>query len=117
MDSNLLSAQANKVMIVVVDGHVGIQGNGNQDTQSWFHSQEINIMIDSPLICGEWRDAIDANQNSKYYGLVEGKDGVWKDKEGKVLPGQKKPPKGPMKSLVGVKGAIQRVRGEGGFAT
>ena len=99
----------------VVDGHVGMQGNGNQDTQSWFHSQEINVMIDSPLICGEWREAIDANQNTKYYGFIESKDGIWRDKQGKQLPGQTQPPKGPMKSLVGVKGAIQRVRGEGGF--
>jgi len=98
-----------------VDGHVGIQGNGNQDTQSWFHSQEINIMIDSHLICSEWREAIDTNQNTKFYGLIEAKDGIWRDKNGKQLAGQRAPPKGPMKSLVGVKGAIQRVRGEGGF--
>ena len=71
-------------------------------------------MLDSALSCGEWREAIDANQNTKHYGLVQA-DGGWRDREGKTLPGQRKPPKGPMKSLVGVKGAIQRVRGEGGF--
>jgi len=109
------SARATLMTLPVVDGHIGIQGNGNQDTQSWFHSQEINVMLDSPLICKEWREAIDANQNTKYYGLIESKDGIWRDNQGKQLPGQKAPPKGPMKSLVGVKGAIQRVRGEGGF--
>ena len=72
-------------------------------------------MLDSPLICSEWREAIDANQNTKYYGLIEGKDGIWRDNQGNPLKGQHKQPHGPMKSLVGVKGAIQRVRGEGGF--
>jgi hypothetical protein len=99
----------------VVDSEIIIQGNGNQDTQSWFHSQEVNVLIDSPLLAGEIRRAIDANQNTKFYGLVDPKDGIWRDKEGKELAGQKPPPKGPLKSLVGVKGAIQRVRGEGGF--
>ena len=72
-------------------------------------------MIDSALLSGEIRHAIDANQNTKYYGLVDPTDGVWRDANGQTLPGQKKPPKGPLKSLVGVKGAVQRVRGEGGF--
>jgi flagellar basal body P-ring protein FlgI len=30
---------------MIVNEHIGIQGNGNQDTQSWFHSQEINAML------------------------------------------------------------------------
>ncbi|KAJ4289420.1 hypothetical protein N0V88_006900 [Collariella sp. IMI 366227] len=33
--------------LMIVDNHIGIQGNGNQDTQSWFHSQEVNLMVDS----------------------------------------------------------------------
>ncbi|GFZ43593.1 hypothetical protein JCM24511_01313 [Saitozyma sp. JCM 24511] len=103
------------VKLMLADSELIIQGNGNQDTQSWFHSQEVNVLIDSPLLAGEIRSAIDANQNTKFYGLVDPKDGIWRDKEGKELAGQKPPPKGPLKSLVGVKGAIQRVRGEGGF--
>lgn len=105
------------VKLMIVDSHIGMQGNGNQDTQSWFHSQEINVLLDSPLIAKEWREAIDANQNTKYYGLVDPKDGVWRDKNGQELPANErgKIPKGPFKSLVGVQGAIQRVRGEGGF--
>ena len=27
------------VKLMIVDGHLGIMGNGNQDTQSWYHSQ------------------------------------------------------------------------------
>ena len=94
-----------------------MQGNGNQDTQSWFHSQEINVLLDSPLVCSEWRQAIDSNQNTKHYGLVSQQDGVWRDARGQQLPENErgKVPKGPMKSMVGIKGAIQRVRGEGGF--
>lgn len=102
-------------LTTVIDSCVIIQGNGNQDTQSWFHSQEVNVMIDSPLLASHIREQIDSNQNTLHYGLVDPRDGVWRDSQGHTLPGQKSPPKGPFKSLVGVKGAIQRVRGEGGF--
>jgi hypothetical protein len=67
------------------------------------------------LLAREIRDGIDSNQNTLFYGAVDSKDGVWRDGDGKVLPGTKPPPKGILKSFVGVKGAIQRVRGEGGF--
>ncbi|KAL7424757.1 hypothetical protein Q5752_000441 [Cryptotrichosporon argae] len=103
------------VKLMIVDGHVGMQGNGNQDSQSWYHSQEINVLVDSELVCREWRDAIDANQNTLHYGRVDARDGVWRDPQGNTLPGQKPLPHGPFKSLGGVVGAVQRVRGEGGF--
>jgi phosphatidylserine/phosphatidylglycerophosphate/cardiolipin synthase-like enzyme len=51
------------VKIMIVDDQVGIQGSGNQDTQSWYHSQEVNIMIDSKMICESWRDALHRNQS------------------------------------------------------
>ena len=51
------------IKLLIVDGHLGIQGNGNQDTQSWYHSMEVNIMIDSEQICREWRDGIERNQS------------------------------------------------------
>ena len=56
------------IKLMIVDGHLGIQGNGNQDTQSWYHSMEVNIMIDSVQICREWRDLIERNQ-SKFLTL------------------------------------------------
>lgn len=99
-----------------MDGQIAIQGNGNQDSQSWYHSQEINILIDSPLICEQWRTAIDTNQNTKTHGRVQN-DGIWRDPQGQVLPGTKPPPNPLVRPFVGVKGAVQRVRGEGGFAT
>lgn len=46
------------------DGVVAIMGNGNQDTQSWCHSQEVNVMIDSPQIVGDWMDQLRSNQNT-----------------------------------------------------
>lgn len=54
------------IKLLIVDGHIGIQGNGNMDTQSWCHSMEVNIMIDSHTICQGWLDGIARNQ-SKYY--------------------------------------------------
>lgn len=53
---------------MIVDEHVGIQGNGNQDTQSWFHSMEVNIMVDSYEVCKDWMEQLRRNQ-SKYLKL------------------------------------------------
>lgn len=105
------------VKLMLVDDQIAIQGNGNQDSQSWYHSQEINVLIDSPQICVEWRKALDRNQNTKVRGLVSSQDGMWRDPNGNLLPGTKPPPSAMVRPFVGVKGAIQRVRGEGGFAT
>ncbi|GAA5960569.1 hypothetical protein JCM21900_002846 [Sporobolomyces salmonicolor] len=102
------------VKLMIVDDSVGIQGNGNMDAQSWYHSQEINILVDSAQVCKEWQAGIRANQNTHLYGALD-QDGIWRDRGGKLLPGAKSPPQGPLKSLVGVKGAVERVRGEGGF--
>uniref|UniRef100_A0A8H8CGC6 PLD phosphodiesterase domain-containing protein n=1 Tax=Psilocybe cubensis TaxID=181762 RepID=A0A8H8CGC6_PSICU len=73
------------IKLMIVDDHVGIMGNGNQDSQSWYHSQEANILIDSADVCKEWADGIRANQNTHIYGRVD-KDGIWRDpKDGSVL--------------------------------
>ncbi|CAF0891965.1 unnamed protein product [Didymodactylos carnosus] len=53
-----------------IDDEVAIMGNGNMDTQSWFHSQEINAMIDSKEVVAEWMDAIRKNQSTGVFGNV-----------------------------------------------
>ncbi|KAK8079554.1 hypothetical protein PG997_007372, partial [Apiospora hydei] len=70
------------IKLMIVDERVGIAGSGNQDTQSWFHSQEVNAMIDSPAVCRGWIDALRRNQNTHRYGRVGREDGVWRDGEG-----------------------------------
>ncbi|KDQ54467.1 hypothetical protein JAAARDRAFT_38135 [Jaapia argillacea MUCL 33604] len=72
------------VKFMVIDDQVGIQGNGNQDTQSWFHSEEVNVLVDSPQIVREWMEALDTNQNTKQYGRV-GRDGIWHDSLGRTV--------------------------------
>lgn len=37
------------IKFAAYDDEVMIIGNGNQDSQSWFHSQEVNIMIDNKV--------------------------------------------------------------------
>ncbi|KAK5994201.1 hypothetical protein PT974_07644 [Cladobotryum mycophilum] len=74
-------SRACHIKLLIVDNTVGIQGSGNQDTQSWFHSQEINIMVDSQEICEKWREGIERNQNTKLFGRVS-KDGIWRDAAG-----------------------------------
>lgn len=73
-------------------------------------------MVDSRSIVLEWQDGIRANQNTHLYGQVE-LDGVWRDSEGQPLKDAAGPKQGPFSMFKGVKGAIARVRGEGGFAT
>jgi len=69
------------VKFCAVDDEVGIVGNGNQDTQSWFHSQEINVMVDSPAIVKEWIEGLNHNQNTFAFGLVDD-DGIWRYRDG-----------------------------------
>jgi len=64
------------VKFLSVDGQVAVMGNGNMDTQSWFHSQEINAMIDSPLLIQEWMEAIYKNQSTAQFGMVD-LNGSW----------------------------------------
>jgi phosphatidylserine/phosphatidylglycerophosphate/cardiolipin synthase-like enzyme len=102
------------VKLMIVDGIVGIQGNGNQDAQSWFHSQEINIMIDCPSVCKEWRDGIRKNENTHLYGRLQN-DGIWRDKDGKEATDGTGVHSGISGLYKGVKGSILRVQGKGGF--
>ncbi|KAH7082549.1 hypothetical protein BKA63DRAFT_560768 [Paraphoma chrysanthemicola] len=100
------------IKLLVADGHVGIQGNGNQDTQSWCHSMEVNVMVDSRAICEAWLQAIDQNQNTALYGRASDVDGIWRspttnqEAEGAI---GKDP--GRFSWAKGVVGAVQRVRG------
>jgi len=77
---NAVKKQRNcHVKFLQVDDHVGILGNGNQDTQSWYHSCEVNVMVDSKAIVDDWMAAIYRQQNTEMYGRVDD-DGVWRDK-------------------------------------
>ncbi|KAF2140413.1 uncharacterized protein K452DRAFT_360026 [Aplosporella prunicola CBS 121167] len=140
--STSLSFPANAmyaVKLLIADGHIAIQGSGNQDTQSWFHSQETNILIDSEAVCHEWLDALRRNQNTHLFGEVcrgggggagvgagfsggkgggggqERVAGVWYDDEGKEAEGALGVNPGRFSWVKGVVGAVQRVRGTGGF--
>lgn len=103
------------VKVMIVDEHIGIQGNGNQDTQSWFHSQEINVMFDSQLVCGAWIDGLRRNQNTHLYGEVGKDDGVWRDGKGGEAEGVIGVDPGKFSWAKGVMGAVNRVRGTGDF--
>ncbi|KAF2714268.1 hypothetical protein K504DRAFT_473363 [Pleomassaria siparia CBS 279.74] len=100
------------IKLLVVDGHIGIQGNGNMDTQSWCHSMEVNIMIDSPRVCGDWLGGIRRNQNTAVYGLGSLKDGVWRNPTtGVEAAGSIGKDPGRFSWAKGIVGAVQRVRG------
>jgi phosphatidylserine/phosphatidylglycerophosphate/cardiolipin synthase-like enzyme len=72
------------VKFMSVDSQVAILGNGNQDTQSWCHSQEVNIMVDSPQLVQDWEAMLTANQNTGRFGRTE-IDGIWRDRKGRTV--------------------------------
>lgn len=108
-----LRSRACHIKLLIVDNAVGIQGSGNQDTQSWFHSQEINVMVDSEEVCKKWRDGIDRNQNTKTFGKVAD-DGVWRDDLGNHGDGYLGNPTGVGKLSKALRGML-RMRGMGAF--
>lgn len=102
------------IKLLIVDDHVGIQGSGNQDTQSWYHSQEINIMLESEEICRKWREGIERNQNTARFG-VAAEDGVWRDADGNPGKGYMGNP-GKVEGLFkGVSGMMKKMKDKGGF--
>ncbi|KDR78755.1 hypothetical protein GALMADRAFT_244306 [Galerina marginata CBS 339.88] len=104
------------VKIMIIDDHIGIMGNGNQDSQSWYHSQEANILIDSPAVCKEWAEGIRTNQNTHIYGRLDD-DGIWRDqKDGSVLDDMGSTKGGTfMSTAKNLLNAVKRVEGKGGF--
>lgn len=107
------------IKLMIVDEHLGIQGSGNQDTQSWYHSQEVNLMIDSPQVCSQWLAGIRQNQNTHIYGKVEKEGanaGCWLDPvTGKQADGAIGVNAGRFAWAKGIEGAVARMRGTGGF--
>ncbi|KAL5049022.1 hypothetical protein BDW71DRAFT_177025 [Aspergillus fruticulosus] len=104
------------VKLMIVDEAVAIQGNGNLDTQSYYHSQEVNLLLDSPLVCRTWLDALTGNQNTAKYGLVSPDDGCWHDPAtGEIPEGSIGLDPGRFSWAKGAVGVVNRVRGMGGF--
>lgn len=104
------------VKLLIADGHVGIQGSGNQDTQSWCHSQEINVMIDDAETCRKWREGIERNQNTARYGKADMQDGIWRDAQGREGDGMTPEPSSKaMGWVTGAKGMMKKLHDKGGF--
>ncbi|KAK1973520.1 hypothetical protein LZ30DRAFT_610530 [Colletotrichum cereale] len=103
------------VKLMIVDESIAIVGSGNQDTQSWFHSQEVNMMLESRDVCKVWIDALRRNQNTHRYGALSREDGVWRDDEGKEADGATGVDPGRFSWAKGLVGAIKRLEGTGGF--
>ncbi|ORY65156.1 uncharacterized protein BCR38DRAFT_192318 [Pseudomassariella vexata] len=103
------------IKLMIVDEYIGIIGSGNQDTQSWFHSQESNIMLESREVCKVWIDALRRNQNTHRYGMASQEDGVWRSPEGNEAEGAIGADPGKFSWARGVVGAVKRLQGTGGF--
>ncbi|EEH05919.1 IQ calmodulin-binding domain-containing protein [Histoplasma capsulatum G186AR] len=104
------------IKLMIIDRHVAIQGNANLDTQSIFHSQETNVLLDSAEVCQTWLDGIRRNQNTAIYGAVSPRDGCWHDPvTGDMAEGAIGVNPGRFSWIKGFVGAIKRVRGVGAF--
>ncbi|KAG2147492.1 uncharacterized protein EDB93DRAFT_1337409 [Suillus bovinus] len=98
------------VKLMIIDDSVGIVGNG---TKSWYHSQEVNVMVDSPTVCREWFDGIRRNQNTHLHEVA--KDGIYRDMNGNPLTDSTGVGSGFRGMVKGIQGSIARARGKGGF--
>ncbi|KAH9976898.1 hypothetical protein BGW80DRAFT_1291289 [Lactifluus volemus] len=100
------------VKFMAVDDQIAILGSGNQ---SWFHSQEVNIMVDSPELVSTWLRALDANQNTRLYGRVSDIDGVWRGNDGEVIQASGVAASSFIKRLKGLWTLMRRISGSGRF--
>ncbi|CAF4947150.1 unnamed protein product [Rotaria sp. Silwood1] len=73
------------IKFMSIDGQVAIMGSANMDSLSWFHSQEINVMIDSPMIVKDWMDALYRDQATNAYGRLNS-NGIWRNAHGQLNP-------------------------------
>ncbi|KAI0289144.1 hypothetical protein BC826DRAFT_914911 [Russula brevipes] len=110
----LMLMEWNAFKFMAVDDQIAIVGSGNQDTQSWFHSQEVNVMVDSPELVGEWLRGIDANQNTRLYGRVSNKDGIWRNADGEVIQASGVAASSLFKRLKGLYNVMGRIGGTRG---
>ena len=101
------------IKLLIVDEQVAIQGSGNMDTQSWFHSQEVNVMIDSSTICKAWKEGIERNQNTRRYGRARSKDGCWYHPDtGKLAEGSLGTDAGHFAWAKGIIGTLNKAKGQ-----
>ncbi len=108
-------ARSGHIKLLIPDGHIGIQGSGNQDTQSWYHRQEINVLIDSGEVCRKWREGIERNQNTARFGRAGVDDGVWRDAQGKEAEGSMGRPGKVEGWFKGAVGMMKKMLDKGGF--
>lgn len=99
------------IKLLIADEQVAIQGSGNQDTQTWYHSQEVNVMIDSAEVCAVWRAGIERNQNTARYGRAT-QDGFWRDEDGNVPPGTTRTGGGLSGVMHGALGMLRKAQGK-----
>lgn len=109
--SNSFKQRSCHIKLMMVDEQVAIQGSGNQDTQSYFHSQEVNVMIDSPTVCKAWRESIERNQNTATFGRAK-EDGCWYDENGVMAKGTYGVKPGFFSFAKGMLGTLQKARGQ-----
>jgi hypothetical protein len=71
-------------------------------------------MVDSSELVGEWLRGIDANQNTRLYGRVSNKDGIWRNGDGEVIQASGVAASSLFKRLKGLYNLMGRIGGTRG---
>jgi phosphatidylserine/phosphatidylglycerophosphate/cardiolipin synthase-like enzyme len=108
---NIFKQRSCHIKLLIADEQVAIQGSGNQDTQTWYHSQEVNVMVDSAEVCKVWRTGIERNQNTAKFGRVA-QDGYWYDANGKIAKGTTQSNGGVSAVFQGAMGMLRKAQGK-----
>lgn len=72
-------------------------------------------MVDANHLAKEWIAGMNANQNTRAYGLVSDTDGVWRDENGNVEESSGVKSLGPFGAVKSIAGAVARISKKGGF--
>ena len=72
-------------------------------------------MVDSNQLAIDWIRGMNANQNTHEYGLVDDKDGIWRDKAGVKVQSSGVKSYGVIDWARSITGAIIRISKKGGF--
>jgi hypothetical protein len=72
-------------------------------------------MVDSNQHAKDWLCGMNANQNTRDYGLVNDTDGIWRDKDGVKVQSSGVKSYGVIDWTRSITGAIIRISKKGGF--
>ena len=72
-------------------------------------------MVDSNQLAIDWLTGMNANQNTRAFGLVDDKDVIWRDRDGVKVQSSGVKSYGAIDWMRAISGAVVRICRKGGF--